>query len=679
MRVENPNSGDLKRDFKRSMRHADNISQAAKDEYFPAQNYSSELRAFFEELLNDPDELKDLYKLTYPFYGSCFFDQIKFVRLVKEIPEFVASVVKLGVSKVLTLNSYREFLGRQQVDLSLDKVIESTEIIRDSENYFYDWKASTYQDENARDCMLESLRSLKTGAPRYDIMGSLQSIHNAIVLEVSLSKRVNVERSLFVAQNDPIKSKALQSITYLIIKNLQILNGIPVTNEVINYINGMKPGTSLPSSSENLIQEQKDKYLPKTIELTNGEYELLESFSAKPYGIKSRSRVMAKSLELLTAYKDDVTLLLTGERGVGKGLFVKAVHKKSNRAGKKLIEFNSASREKQLLASELFGSKKGAYTGADRDRIGLIRAAGDGTLFIDEVGRIPLEAQGNLLRVLEEGEFTPMGGTAPEKVEARIIIASNLDLEIEVEERRFLADLFDRINRVNIHIPSLSERHEDIPLLAKHFYDTILLERQKDTSVRNKLMACISEKDFAPLCEMNFPGNIRELRNKIEGFILRNLESLDEIHPSMILKLVTDDSITIKSLKSNPPFHKEYPIKREHWVALRGLLENKFNQTQATKYSEERDGPKDKVSVLKYADTLLLVIANEAEFQTDQMIDFFKDRGIFSRDEETYKIGIDDRLRYMLTRQNKGSKKKVISPWANGFLDELRKQRPDLI
>ena len=668
--------------FKRSMRHAANIPKETQDKYFPELDYAHHLEQFFLELLGDPKELNDLYKLIYPFRGNCLFHAVEVVNLVKHIPEFIASLIKVGVSKVLTLSDYHGFSGNSPVRLSMGNIIESTEIVRDSENYYHDWKASGFGDNEIKDCLLHSLRAIKITAPRYDIVGNLQTIHNAIVTEVSGTRLAEIERSLFASQSDSKKRAALLSITYSIANNLKLLDKMPGTNEMIGNINNLKTydlGRSLNSGlTSNLIEERRIKHLPPEEELTKDEAEILKKFRKKPFGIISRSKAMAKSLELLTAYKDDVTLLLTGERGVGKGLFVKAIHKISNRSLKKLVEVNCAAIGPQLLASELFGSKKGGFTSADRDRSGLIKAAGDGTLFIDEVGRIPLEAQGNLLRVLEEGEFYPIAGTVPEKVEARIIVASNLDLEVEVEEGRFLADLFDRINRVNIHIPSLSERDQDIPVLAKHFYDTILLERQKDSFKRDKLKAKMSENDFRPICEIEFPGNIRELRNKIEGFILRNLEYLEELHPSMILKLVKDKSVTVKALKSNPAFHEDYPIKGEHWIALRGLLENDFNQTQATKYSEERDGPRDKISVLKYADSLLLVIANETKFQTDQMMDFLKDHGMFSGDEETCRVGINNRLRYILSRHNKGSKK-VISPWANGFLVELEALRPDLM
>lgn len=413
-------------------------------------------------------------------------------------------------------------------------------------------------------------------------------------------------------------------------------------------------------------------------ELTNDDLELLKFFSQNPHGIKTRSKSMVKPLELLVAYKDDIPLFLTGDRGVGKGLFVKAVHKLSNRAGKKLIQFNGASREKELMASELFGSKKGAYTGADRDRRGLIEAAGDGTLFIDEVGRIPLEAQGNLLRVLEEGEFTPIGATDPVKLKARIICATNLNLQVAVEDGNFMPDLFDRINRAHIHIPSLKERPADITLLAKHFYDNAIHKKSKDTYVRDKLIPIIQEVDFQPLGNQNFKGNIRELKNKIESFVLRNYHYLENFHPSMIFKLVTDDSTSIKSLSSNPAFQEKYPVKSKHWIALRSLLDNNFNQTQATKYSAMRGGPKDKTSVLKYADTLLVVIAYEAGFQIDQMIKFLKDRGVISDKVETTYTEIQNRLKYVLSHHKKGTKK-VIWPWADDLLNQLAKHRPDLM
>ncbi len=413
-------------------------------------------------------------------------------------------------------------------------------------------------------------------------------------------------------------------------------------------------------------------------DLTQDDLELLKFFNRKQFGIISRSKAMVNPFRLLMAYKDDEHLLLTGDRGVGKGIFVKAIHKLSNRSKNKLIEFNCASREKQLLASELFGSKKGAYTGADRDRIGLIQAAGEGTLFIDEVWRLSLEAQGILLRVLQEGEFTPIGGTVAEKVKARIICATNQDLQTEVANKKFHADLYDRMNVTSIDIPNLSERSDDIPLLAKYFYDSAIQRKTKDTYLRDKYIHIILEEDFRPLKKIEFEGNVRVLKNEITSFVSRNWQYLEDFHSSMIYKLVTDHLTTIKSLSANPVINEKFPVTTKHWIALHALLENGFNQVQAKKYSAMRNGPKDKISVLKYADTLLLLIAHETGFHPDHMIEYLKSHGRFSGHDETCSIEIENRFRYILSHLNKGSKK-IIEPWASSFVAELHEQRPDLL
>ena len=206
----------------------------------------------------------------------------------------------------------------------------------------------------------------------------------------------------------------------------------------------------------------------------------------------------------------DTSVLITGESGSGKELIAQAIHYNSPRHGRKFVAINCGALPETLLESELFGYKKGAFTGAMENRQGLLEAADGGTLFLDEVGNLPMNVQKTLLRFLQEKEFNRLGDTSPTRVDVRLLTATNADLKQAVKNGSFREDLYYRLNVVNIHIPPLRERRDDIPLLAAHF---IHLQNQKfATSVKG------FDKDaMQSLCDFDWPGNIRQLRNVIEA------------------------------------------------------------------------------------------------------------------------------------------------------------------
>ncbi|MBK5275087.1 MAG: sigma-54-dependent Fis family transcriptional regulator [Desulfuromonadales bacterium] len=206
----------------------------------------------------------------------------------------------------------------------------------------------------------------------------------------------------------------------------------------------------------------------------------------------------------------DTSVLITGESGSGKELIAQAIHYNSPRHERKFIAINCGALPETLLESELFGYRKGAFTGAKENRQGLLEAADGGTLFLDEVGNLPMNVQKTLLRFLQEKEFNRLGDTSPTRVDVRILSATNSDLKLAVKVGTFREDLYYRLNVVNIHIPPLRERTDDIPLLAAHF---IHLQNQKfATTVKG------FDKDaMQALCEFNWPGNIRQLKNVIEA------------------------------------------------------------------------------------------------------------------------------------------------------------------
>jgi DNA-binding NtrC family response regulator len=217
----------------------------------------------------------------------------------------------------------------------------------------------------------------------------------------------------------------------------------------------------------------------------------------------------------------DSTVLIRGESGTGKDLVAKAIHHHSPRSAGPFVTINCAALPETLLEAELFGHRKGSFTGAFRDKDGLFKAAAGGTFFLDEVGNTSLSIQVKLLRVLEEKRITPVGDTKPIDVDVRLIAATNADLEEEVKASRFRADLFYRLNVIPIHIPPLRERIDDIPLLVDYFIGKF--GARSNSNVRK-----ISSAAMKLLTTYPWPGNVRELENTIERAILLNrTDSLD--------------------------------------------------------------------------------------------------------------------------------------------------------
>jgi transcriptional regulator with GAF, ATPase, and Fis domain len=205
----------------------------------------------------------------------------------------------------------------------------------------------------------------------------------------------------------------------------------------------------------------------------------------------------------------DATVLILGESGTGKELLARAIHNISFRGDRPLVKVNCAALPGNLIESELFGHEKGAFTGAIARKIGRFELADGGTIFLDEIGDLPLELQAKLLRVLQEGEFERLGNSRTIKVDVRIIAATNRDLEREVDQGNFREDLFYRLNVFPVLIPPLRERKEDIPLLVKHFI-------QKFTRKIGKTIDAVPQHVLNTLQQYHWPGNVRELENLIE-------------------------------------------------------------------------------------------------------------------------------------------------------------------
>jgi transcriptional regulator with PAS, ATPase and Fis domain len=207
------------------------------------------------------------------------------------------------------------------------------------------------------------------------------------------------------------------------------------------------------------------------------------------------------------------TILITGESGTGKELVARAIHQNSIRAGQPFIAYNCSCIPREIAESELFGHRKGAFTGADSDSRGIIRSAEGGTIFLDEIGDLPLEIQPKMLRFLEQGEVQPVGASKVIRTDVRVITATNRDLKSMVENGQFRADLWYRLNVISITLPPLRERREDIPLLAEHFLRRIAA-RERRPGLR------LAPEVIDKLIQYDWPGNVRELANEIERLVV---------------------------------------------------------------------------------------------------------------------------------------------------------------
>ncbi|HEX6126400.1 MAG TPA: sigma-54 dependent transcriptional regulator [Pyrinomonadaceae bacterium] len=216
----------------------------------------------------------------------------------------------------------------------------------------------------------------------------------------------------------------------------------------------------------------------------------------------------------------NANILIQGESGTGKELIARAIHLNSGRSSQPFLAVNCGALPESILESELFGHTKGSFTGAVSDKKGLFRSASGGTLFLDEIGEMPMPLQVKLLRALQEHEVTPVGAAFPVAFDARIIAATNRNLEEEVKENRFREDLFYRLNVIEMTIPPLRERREDVPLLAKHF-------AAKSARNQNAAEKIITREAFSALSAYDWPGNVRELENAIERSFILSGDEID--------------------------------------------------------------------------------------------------------------------------------------------------------
>ena len=340
--------------------------------------------------------------------------------------------------------------------------------------------------------------------------------------------------------------------------------------------------TMAKSEVEELNRVLADRVAQTNVELMEVKEHVLRDLDQAPLkysyaNIIGQSRPMRDVFHLLDKVTDsDVPVLIHGESGTGKELVARALHFNGPRKNVAFISENCAAIPDTLLESELFGYKKGAFTGATADKKGLFEAANGGTLFLDEIGDMPMSMQKKLLRVLQEGEVRRVGGNRPISVDVRILAASNQDLRKLCEEGRFREDLYYRLNVITVNLPPLRDRRDDIPLLVHHFLDEFAEKGQTRT---------VSEDALQALTRYDWPGNVRELRNEVQRAAALSDRVIVPLVLSSAVRGRQDEPAAVADLGTKPlkEMVREVTEKLERKVIQEALRQSRGRKAQAAR------------------------------------------------------------------------------------------------
>ena len=318
-----------------------------------------------------------------------------------------------------------------------------------------------------------------------------------------------------------------------------------------NFVLRLKSRRALDEAMVKLEQatdrlEAENVYLREEIELTHGFDEIV-----------GQSKVVLRCLQLVEQVAPTTApVLISGETGTGKELVARAIHELSSRCNRPLVKVNCAALPANLIESELFGHEKGAFTGADTAKRGRFDLAHGSTLFLDEIGEIPVELQAKLLRVLQEGEFDRLGGTKTVKVDVRVIVATNRDLAEAVQNGEFRSDLYYRVNTFPIALPALRDRGDDIQLLTEHFVHV-------HAPLLGREVTEISSKMMNQLCQYHWPGNVRELEGIVQRALISSSGPILDLAEPLVIEVEESNGSTGTTSASNLRL-----IEREHIVAV---------------------------------------------------------------------------------------------------------------
>jgi len=383
---------------------------------------------------------------------------------------------------------------------------------------------------------MEGFDAQSAGTAEGGLRALEQQAFDLVLLDVALPDRSGLDALADIRRMDPN------------LPVLMITAYASIESAVAAMRGGARDYVTKPWDNDKLVAEIRNAILSRRLETENVQLKraLKERYSFP--NIIGKSERMLKILDLVEQVAASrSTVLLAGESGTGKELIAKAIHQASPRADRPFVPVNTGSMPVDLLESLLFGHVKGAFTSAVATKKGFFEVANHGTLFFDEIGTIGLETQAKLLRVIQEREFTPLGSTDQFKVDVRIIAATNVELRRLVPEGKFREDLYYRLNVINLAMPPLRDRKEDIPLLVDHFLRKYCEENQKPW-IR------FSPEAMRMLMDYNWPGNVRELENTVERAVVLSREPIVEpsLLPESLLEQAGKGSRLFSFLETRP-------------------------------------------------------------------------------------------------------------------------------
>lgn len=322
----------------------------------------------------------------------------------------------------------------------------------------------------------------------------------------------------------------------------------------------------VPSEFEKTVKKKREK--------------VKKSYQSDDGMVRSRNSTLNKTCDKIRRVAPfDISVLITGESGTGKELAARALHYNSHRCDKPFVVENCAALPDQLLESELFGYKSGAFTGAVEDRVGLFERANGGTIFLDEIGEVSPAFQVKLLRVLQEGEVRPLGASKTRQVDVRVIAATNRDLPADVKSGRFREDLYYRLTPVNVHIPPLRDRIEDLPILVEKLLEQAMIRLGKQVDG-------ISDEALACMQAYHWPGNVRELQNELQHILVMSdtkILGAELLSPRILRAAPREEELEIQSFKGLDGTLKDRVESIEVRILKECLIRLQWNKSRAAK------------------------------------------------------------------------------------------------